>query len=80
MISNVALLRNRVGLTQTDLSKKVGVSRRALSSIEKGTAKPSVDVALRLAAVLNTSVEDLFAKMSQPPLITMKIYSQARKI
>ena len=60
MISNVALLRNRVGLTQTDLSKKVGVSRRALSSIEKGTAKPSVDVALRLAAVLNTSVEDLF--------------------
>lgn len=60
MVSNVALLRKRIGITQTDLANKVGISRRALSSIEKGTAKPAVDIALRLASILNSSVEDLF--------------------
>lgn len=61
MIANVELQRKRVGLTQTELSARVGISRRALSSIEKSTAIPSVDIALKLAAILNTTVENLFA-------------------
>lgn len=60
MISTVEIQRKRVGLTQTELSNKVGISRRALSSIEKSTAIPSVDIALKLATILNTTVEDLF--------------------
>lgn len=61
MIANVELQRKRVGLTQTELSSKVGISRRALSSIEKATAIPSVDIALKIAAALNTTVERLFS-------------------
>ncbi|MBQ1251805.1 MAG: helix-turn-helix domain-containing protein, partial [Firmicutes bacterium] len=61
MISNVETQRKRVGLTQIELSERVGVSRRALSSIEKSVAVPSVDIALKLALALNTSVEDLFS-------------------
>ena len=60
MISTVEIQRKRVGLTQTELSNKAGISRRALSSIEKSTAIPSVDIALKLATILNTTVEDLF--------------------
>ena len=60
MISNVELQRKRVGLTQTELSTRIGISRRALSSIEKSTAIPSVDIALKLANILNTTVENLF--------------------
>lgn len=60
MISTVEIQRRRVGLTQTELSNKVGISRRALSSIEKSTSVPSVDIALKLATALNTTVEDLF--------------------
>ncbi len=60
MISTVEIQRKRVGLTQTELSNKVGISRRALSSIEKSTSIPSVDIALKLATILNTTVEDLF--------------------
>lgn len=60
MISTVEVQRKRMGLTQTALSNKVGISRRALSSIEKSTSIPSVDIALKLAATLNTTVEDLF--------------------
>lgn len=60
MIANVELQRKRMGLTQTELSTRVGISRRALSSIEKSTAIPSVDIALKLASILNTTVENLF--------------------
>lgn len=61
MISNVEIQRKRVGLTQIDLSNKVGISRRALSSIENSTSIPSVDIALKLASILNVTVEDLFS-------------------
>lgn len=60
MISTVEIQRKRVGLTQTELSSKVGISRRALLSIEKSTSIPSVDIALKLANILHTTVEELF--------------------
>lgn len=60
MKSNVSQARKRVGLTQIELGQRIGISRRALSSIENGTAVPSVDVALSLASVLGTTVENLF--------------------
>lgn len=61
MIANVELQRKRVGLTQTELSNKVGISRRALSSIEKAASIPSVDIALKIASALNTTVEQIFS-------------------
>ncbi len=66
MLANVELQRKRVGLTQTELSNKIGISRRALSSIESATAIPSVDIALKIASILNTTVEELFSLNEQP--------------
>lgn len=60
MISNVELQRKRIGLTQIELSQKAGISRRTLSSIERATSVPSVDIAIKLATILNSTVEDLF--------------------
>lgn len=60
MLSNVAVIRKRAGMTQTSLAQTVGISRRALSSIEKGTAKPVVDIALKISAALNVPVEEVF--------------------
>jgi len=47
-------------MTQQELADKVGVTRQTILSIEKGKFKPSVELALRLARVLGTSVEQLF--------------------
>jgi len=47
-------------ITQQELADKVGVTRQTILSIEKGKFKPSVELALRLARVLRTSVEQLF--------------------
>ena len=60
MISNVELYRNRMGMTQTELAKRIGISRRALTSIEQSSTTPSIENALKLSIVLNSSVSDLF--------------------
>ena len=73
MIANVELQRKRVGLTQTELSNKVGISRRALSSIEKAASIPSVDIALKIASALNTTVETLFS--NETPLQIETLYA-----
>ena len=48
-------------LTQQELAERVGVTRQTILSIEKGNYNPSVELALRLARVLGTTVERLFA-------------------
>jgi len=46
--------------TQEDLAKGVGVTRQTIIAIEKGNYSPSVLLALRLARILECTVEDLF--------------------
>lgn len=45
---------------QSALGHAAGVSRSTVSNIERGLYEPSVSVALRLAAVLGCTVEELF--------------------
>lgn len=47
-------------LSQQQLADMVSVSRQTIVSIEKGNYAPSVKLALLLAEVLETSVEELF--------------------
>lgn len=77
MLANVELQRKRIGLTQTELSNRIGISRRALSSIEKSLSIPSVDIALKIAAALNTTVEKLFANETLQPKPYEKAAPQA---
>ena len=67
MDSNVAMKTNlrrfrfeRGELSQQRLAEMVSVSRQTIVSIEKGDYAPSVKLALLLAEVLETSVEELF--------------------
>lgn len=52
--------RLRLGLSQQDVAKMVGVSRQTISGVESGQTALSVTVALRLSKVLGCRVEDLF--------------------
>ena len=47
-------------MTQRDLAERVGVSRQSIIAIEQGKFRPSVELALRMAVVFGTRVEDLF--------------------
>lgn len=47
-------------ISQAALAETVGVSRQTIVAIEKGNYNPSVELALRLARALGTTVEELF--------------------
>jgi putative transcriptional regulator len=52
--------RTAAGINQQEFGRLVGVSRQTISSIECGDYHPSVLVALKIAKILNTTVEDVF--------------------
>lgn len=52
--------REEAGLSQTDLAAKVCVSARHIAFIESGERKPSIDLAFKIAKVLEKQVEEIF--------------------
>ena len=52
-------------LSQTDLGNLVGVSRQTISLIERGDYNPSVTLALKIAKVLEATVEELFSYLEE---------------
>ena len=52
--------RSRLGINQRELGKLAGVSRQTISLIERGDYSPSVTLALKLARICQTTVEDIF--------------------
>jgi putative molybdopterin biosynthesis protein len=59
--SSLRQARLAAGLSQEALARAVGISRQAYAAAESGAAVPSTEIALRLARVLGTTVEALFA-------------------
>lgn len=52
--------RTRLGLTQTELAERIGVSRKTINTVENSVFVPSTTLALMLARLLETTVEELF--------------------
>ena len=53
--------RARLGVNQSELGKMAGVSRQTISLIERGDYSPSITLALKLAGIFETQVEDIFS-------------------
>jgi len=47
-------------LTQDDLAKSIGVSRQTINSIEKGRYVPSTVLALKISAIFEKPVNEIF--------------------
>ncbi|MCG1060613.1 helix-turn-helix transcriptional regulator [Staphylococcus capitis] len=60
MKNNIKDIRKEAGISQLELSKKIGVSRQTINAIENNKYNPSLDLAFDLARVLQTTVDDLF--------------------
>ena len=52
--------REKASLTQAALAELVGVSRKTINTVENGVFTPSATLAIKLAAALGLSVEQLF--------------------
>ena len=52
--------REAKGLKQADLAELVGVRRETIVNLEKGQYNPSLKLAMDIAKVFHTTVEELF--------------------
>ena len=61
LVNKLKEYRARYHLSQTALGNLASVSRQTISLIERGDYNPSVTLALKIAKILNVTVEDLFS-------------------
>lgn len=57
-------LREKKGLSQSELGERLGVSNKAVSKWENGGAYPSSELMLPLARALGVSIEELYSALS----------------
>jgi len=60
MKNSLKVERAKKNITQAELADVLHVSRLTIHSIESGKFNPSVQLALKMAAFFEISVEDLF--------------------
>lgn len=60
MKNNIKELRKMQSLRQEDLATMVNVTRQTVNAIENNKYDPTLELAMKLARILNTTVEDLF--------------------
>lgn len=56
---NIALLRQRNGLSQTDLARIIGKKRSVVGSYESGTSEPSIETIIKIAEYFGIGVADI---------------------
>ena len=53
-------LRKEAGFRQEDMAKKLGVSRQTIIAIENDKYNPTLELAMKIARLLDRHVEDIF--------------------
>ncbi len=61
--SRIQEIRNKKGITQDQLSEKVGISSKYLSSIERGKENPTLKTILKLARSLDVKPDEFFTHL-----------------
>ena len=59
LAENLKNAREKLGLSQEDVAKAVGITQPAYSYIENGFKNPSVPTLIRLSKLLNVSIDEL---------------------
>ena len=61
LAQNIKYLRERRGLTQSQLSKLCGIPRSTLANIETGSGNPTLAVLSKVAVAMTISIEELLS-------------------
>ena len=61
MKNTIATRRKQRKLSQAELAQLTAVTRQTINAIEKNKYDPSLSLAFKLAAILETTVDELFS-------------------
>lgn len=59
--NSIKVWRAKLDITQQELAQLAMVSRKTISTLERGVYMPSVGLALKLAEIFDTQVEEVFS-------------------
>ena len=65
MLFNLKYLREKKGLSQSELAKAVGMTQQAINKYENQSTEPDIDTLKKLAAYFGTSIDFLQDKKQQ---------------
>lgn len=65
--SKISIERKKLGLSQEDLAKKVGVSQKSISKYERGTRRPSYETLTAMANLFNVTIDYLLNSDKMTP-------------
>lgn len=60
MKNMIKQLRKEAGYRQEDMAKELGVSRQTIIAIENDKYNPTLELAMKIAKLLNRHVDDIF--------------------
>ena len=60
MRNKIKIERAKMDMTQAELAVRISVSRQTINTIEAGKYVPSTVLALKIARVFNTTVNEIF--------------------
>ena len=60
MKNNIKQLRKAAGLRQEDMAKTLAVSRQSIIAIENDKYNPTLELAMKIARLLQLNVEEIF--------------------
>ncbi|MEM8720089.1 MAG: helix-turn-helix domain-containing protein [Cyanobacteria bacterium P01_G01_bin.39] len=64
-------LRKLYRWSQADLARKLEISRQAVNGFESGKFDPSLDMAFKIASLLNVAIEDVFINEAKNSMQTL---------
>lgn len=72
LASNISLLRSKKGLSQGEIARRAGIPRTTWTNLESGQANPSLTTLVKVAEVLQISLEELISKPIDGPFHLIK--------
>lgn len=70
--NNLCHYRKQLGLTQTDLAKKLNYSDKSISKWERGEGLPDLTVTAQIAEIFGLTINDMIAEKPKRHLLTTR--------
>jgi transcriptional regulator with XRE-family HTH domain len=77
VISKIRQLREKMGISQTEAAKRLGIVRTTYSNYEAGNREPDVDTIKKMAEFFEVSVDYLLGRTDDPKRV---LKEQARQL
>ena len=74
---NLKEIRERLGLTQTEVAKSLNISRSTYTNYECGHCDPNISTLIKLADFFNISIDELVERETH--MLNLNLLDRARK-